>query len=64
MDRCSTDGKFDWKNVYAVPLILMLAGVIALAVGVRDPKPADAPEEGSPKDTNVASVLVSDFEEC
>ncbi len=40
MDRNSTDGKFDWKKVYTVPLLVMAASVIALAVGVSDPKPA------------------------
>ena len=46
MDRNSTEGKFDWKKIYTVPLLLMLAGTIALAVGVSDPKPATAePQE-------------------
>lgn len=59
MDRCSADGKFEWKKVYAVPLIVMLAGVIALAVGVRDPKPADAPGQGAKQEVEVATVLAT-----
>ncbi len=33
MDRCSVEGKFDWSKVFMVPLLLTLAGVVALAVG-------------------------------
>ena len=64
MDRYSADGKFDWKKVYTVPLLCMLAGVIALAVGVGDPKPASAPEDGGQQETNVAAALVRGLEEC
>lgn len=64
MDRYSADGKFDWKKVYTVPLFCMLAGVIALAVGVSDPKPASAPEGGGQQEANVAAALVRGLEEC
>ena len=30
MDRCSTDGKFNWRPIWAVPCIITVAGVIAL----------------------------------
>lgn len=49
MDRNSSEGKFDWKKVYTVPLLLMLAGVIALAVGVSDPTPAAAEPQDEAK---------------
>ena len=46
MDKNSVEGKFDWKKIYTVPLLLMLAGTIALVVGVSNPKPAAAqPQE-------------------
>ena len=71
MDRNSTEGKFDWKKIYTVPLLVMLAGVIALAVGVSDPKPAaaepqdeatvDAPATGQEA---VESVFGSDEQEA
>jgi MFS family permease len=32
MDRCSVEGKFNWSKVFLVPLLLTLAGVIALAL--------------------------------
>ncbi len=59
MDRCSADGKFDWKKVYTVPLLCMLAGLIAMAVGVSDPKPADAPGQGVKQEVEVATVLAA-----
>lgn len=64
MDRNSTDGKFDWKKVYTVPLLCMLAGVIALAVGVSDPKPADAPGSNAQQETNVAAVPATSQDAC
>lgn len=56
MDRNSTEGKFDWKKIYTVPLLLMLAGTIALAVGVSDPKPADSVPETQQQPEVAANV--------
>ncbi len=56
MDRNSIDGKFEWKKIYTVPLLVMLAGVIALALGASDPKPTDAPAEDAQQETDVAAV--------
>lgn len=44
MDHFSVEGKFEWRKIYAVPLLCMAAGTLALAVGVSDPKPAREPE--------------------
>jgi len=30
MDKFSTDGKFNWSKVFMVPMLLTLAGVLAL----------------------------------
>ncbi len=32
MDRCCVEGKFNWSKVFLVPLLVTLAGVLALAV--------------------------------
>jgi len=64
MDRNCIDGKFDWKKVYTVPLLCMLAGVVALAVGVSDPKPADAPGSNAQQETNVAAVPATNQDAC
>ena len=41
MDRYSVEGKFQWQKVFVVPLLCMLAGTLALAIGVGDPQPAE-----------------------
>jgi len=33
MDKFSADGKFNWSKVFAVPMVLTLAGVLALVFG-------------------------------
>jgi MFS family permease len=32
MDRCSTEGKFNWSRIFLVPLLLTLAGLAALVI--------------------------------
>jgi len=32
MDRFSTNGQFNWSKVFLVPMLLTLAGVLALAI--------------------------------
>jgi nucleoside transporter len=59
MDRYSIEGKFEWQKIYTVPLLCMLAGLLALIVGVSDPKPANAPEDAVPQETEVAAVMFS-----
>ncbi|MHB8902291.1 MAG: MFS transporter [Thermoguttaceae bacterium] len=63
MDRNASGGRFDWKKIYAVPLLCMLAGLIALAVAVRDPKPADAPAGPVDEGTTVAAAVTGDLAE-
>lgn len=62
MDRYSSEGKFHWKKIYAAPLACMLAGVIALAAGVHDPKPAAAPEPATQQEPIIAAALAGDLD--
>ncbi len=41
MDRFSADGKFQWQKIWAVPLVIMLAGTIVLAAVFK----GDVPKE-------------------
>lgn len=41
MDRFSADGKFQWQKIWAVPLVIMLAGTIVLAVVFKGEVPKD-----------------------
>jgi nucleoside transporter len=41
MDRFSADGKFQWQKIWAVPLVIMLAGTIVLATVFK----GDVPKE-------------------
>jgi len=45
MDRYSVDGKFQWRQIYTVPLLCMAAGTLALVVGVGDPQPTKTPDD-------------------
>jgi len=40
MDYFTVDGKFQWRKIWLVPGIVMLAGMIALAVLLQEPPPA------------------------
>jgi nucleoside transporter len=42
MDRFAVEGKFQWGKVWLVPCLVMLAGVLALALLLKDPAPAAA----------------------
>jgi MFS family permease len=44
MDRFSSGGRFQWKKIFMVPLACVLAGLLVLAVVVKDPVKAAAPE--------------------
>ena len=44
MDRFSVDGKFQWRKVFAVPLLCTLLGGIVLAAAVHDPQKAPEPK--------------------
>ena len=40
MDKFSAGGKFQWKKVFAVPLLITLVGAAVLAATVHDPASA------------------------
>ncbi|MBN1590092.1 MAG: MFS transporter [Pirellulales bacterium] len=41
MDKCSTDGKFQWSKIFAVPLVCAAIGAVVLVVGVKNELPAN-----------------------
>ena len=44
MDKFSAGGKFQWRKIFAVPLLITLIGAGVLAATVHDPKPAGGAE--------------------
>jgi hypothetical protein len=46
MDKCSLNGKFQWPKIWAVPLVITLAGTLVFATlfqGKLPDKPAETP---------------------
>lgn len=41
MQKNTVNGKFQWSKIWAVPLVITLAGAIVLAVAFKTPKPED-----------------------
>jgi nucleoside transporter len=48
MDRYAVDGKFQWRKVWLVPCLIMLAGVLALAIALREPPKAEEAAQAKP----------------
>ncbi len=58
MDRFSLEGKFQWPKIWAVPLLIMLAGTLVLATVFR----GDTPKEEKPPASKPQAQAVLDLD--
>lgn len=55
MDRFAVEGKFQWRKVWLVPCLIMLAGVLALALALREPPKEENALHAAPGASNVVA---------
>ena len=49
MDRFCVEGKFQWGKIWMVPLVIMLAGTLVLAIAFRGELPSDVKRPAVPE---------------
>jgi MFS family permease len=58
MEKNSVGGKFQWQKIWAVPMVITLAGAIVFAVAFKVPDPKDFQKDKPQREKAVAVASV------